>query len=56
MKFRVWRTVTLVQWTTIQADTAGEAMTQCEDNQHLMEWRDSSINDPVIQDIEEERE
>ena len=53
MKFRVWRTVTTVQWTEIDADTAADAMTECEDNMHNQRWRTSSENDPTIQDIEE---
>jgi hypothetical protein len=54
MKYRVYRTLTTVQYTIVEADTPGDAVNAATWNPHLLEWVISSENDPDIMDVVEE--
>ena len=49
--FRVERNVTVVQFAYVQADSAEDAQRVAEDDPQLIEWRESSVNDPVVVDV-----
>jgi hypothetical protein len=52
MKYRITRTVVTVQYAIVEAEDKFAARDLAVDDPQLIEWRESSQNDPEITDIE----
>ena len=50
--YRIYRTVVTVQYALVEAEDGFAARDLATDDPHLIEWRESSQNDPEVTDIE----